>query len=285
MSAESWDILLKAIDVGSLSAAANQTNYTTSGISRIIANLEAEIGFPLLVRNHRGISPTKECAALLPNIRNLSHSMELLQQQIAQINGLETGDLTIGTAYSSSYPILTKRVVKFVQCYPNIKVNILWGFNPELYQAVLERRMDVCIVSKRDKKDFLWYSLQEDCMMALVSSTHPLAREDAFPIEAFATENYINIYPGQETDAAMLLSRYGIYPNTRFTTSDRFAAHSMVSAGLGVALLNETQILTKEKGIRILPLNPPQSVEIGMVCLPIPTLATKRFIEFMQETS
>ena len=100
MSAESWDILLKAIDVGSLSAAANQTNYTTSGISRIIANLEAEIGFPLLVRNHRGISPTKECAALLPNIRNLSHSMELLQQQIAQINGLETGDLTIGTAYS-----------------------------------------------------------------------------------------------------------------------------------------------------------------------------------------
>jgi len=283
MDTEKWGVLLQAIDSGSLSAAAKQMNYTTSGISRIIANLEEEIGFSLLVRNHRGVSPTKECAILLPDIRNLIHAEELVHQQVAQINGLEIGSLTIGTAYSSSYPILTKRVVKFVKHYPNIKVNILWGFSTELRQAIIDRRMDVCIVS-RGNDDFQWFPLQGDCMMALVSSKHSLAKKKAFPIEAFSTEFYIDIYPNQETDSAVLLNRYNIKPNTKFTTSDRYAAHEMVGAGLGVTLLNEALILEKKSNIRVLPLDPPQSVEIGMVCLPNPTLATRRFIDFMQET-
>ena len=181
MNIEKWQLLLKAIDTGSLSAAASQTNYTTSGISRIIATLEEEVGFPLLVRNYRGVTPTKECEALLPDIRNLIHAEELLSQQVAQLNGLEIGSLTIGTAYSSSYPILTKRVVKFVKRYPNIKVSILWGYNSELRQAVLERKIDVCIVSKGED-DLLWFPLQEDRMIALVSSQHPLACAKVFPI-------------------------------------------------------------------------------------------------------
>lgn len=282
MDTEKWIVLLRSVDMGSLSAVAKQMNYTTSGISRIIASLEEEVGFPLLVRNRRGVTPTKECQTLLPDIRNFIHAEELIQQQVRQINGLEIGSLTIGTAYSSSYPILTKRVVKFVQHYPNIKVNILWGFSAELRQAVVERRIDACIVSK-GTENFLWYPLQKERMMALVSSDHALAKHPAFPIESFGTEPYIDIHPNQETDSAILLNRHGIKPNAQFTTSDRYAAHEMVKAGLGVTLLNETQILGQQNGICVLPLRPPQFVEIGMVCLPYPTLATKRFIDFMQE--
>ena len=284
MNIEKWQLLLKAIDTGSLSAAASQTNYTTSGISRIIATLEEEVGFPLLVRNYRGVTPTKECEALLPDIRNLIHAEELLSQQVAQLNGLEIGSLTIGTAYSSSYPILTKRVVKFVKRYPNIKVSILWGYNSELRQAVLERKIDVCIVSKGDD-NLLWFPLQEDRMIALISAQHPLACAKVFPIRLFASEPYIDIYHNSGTDSSILLQRFNIEPNTKFTTSDRYAAHEMVSAGLGVTLINETQLLTAQQNVRALPLDPPQTLEIGMACLTHPTLATRCFILFMQEFS
>lgn len=284
MDTEKWAVLLQSIDTGSLSKVAKQMNYTTSGISRIIASLEKEVGFSLLIRNNRGVIPTRECQIMLPDIRNLVHTERLIQQQVSQINGLDIGSLTIGTAYSSSYPILTNRVVTFVKHYPNIKVNILWGFSAELRQAVMERRIDVCIVSKGNE-NFLWYPLQKERMMALVSSSHTLAKDSTFPIEAFATEPYIDIHPNQETDSAILLNRHRIKPNVQFTTSDRYAAHEMVEAGLGITLLNETQILDKRKGICVLPLNPPQSVEIGMICLPNSTLATKRFIDFMQEAT
>ena len=53
MNVEKWRILVNAVDSGSMAAVAAQTNYTTSGVSRIITTLEEEIGFPLLVRHHR----------------------------------------------------------------------------------------------------------------------------------------------------------------------------------------------------------------------------------------
>lgn len=65
MDTQKWSLLLKVLDSGSISAAAAQSNYTISGISRMIANLEQEVGFPLLVRNNRGVGPTDECELML----------------------------------------------------------------------------------------------------------------------------------------------------------------------------------------------------------------------------
>lgn len=141
MDTQKWSLLLKVLDSGSISAAAAQSNYTISGISRMIANLEQEVGFPLLVRNNRGVGPTDECELLLNDIRTLLHDEEQITQRIANINGLQIGTLTIGTAYSSSYPLLTKQIVRFVQQYPRINIKMLWGYNDELCHAVEERKM------------------------------------------------------------------------------------------------------------------------------------------------
>ena len=48
MDTERWQILLKAIDHGSLRAAAEEMGFTVSGISRSVATLEKELGFALL---------------------------------------------------------------------------------------------------------------------------------------------------------------------------------------------------------------------------------------------
>ena len=119
--------------------------------------------------------------------------------------------------------------------------------------------------------------------MVLVGEGHPRAGEKMFPVEALAAEPYIDICSNQETDADQVLARYGVEPNTKFTTSDRYAAHELVRAGLGVTLVNETQILPEQQGIRAIPLSPPQMVEIGLACLPQATLATRRFIRFWKE--
>lgn len=282
MNTEKWEILLKAIDSGSLSAAAAENNYTTSGVSRIITTLEEEIGFPLLIRRHQGVAPTPECKLLLQEVRNLLHAQANLTQKVAQLNGLAVGNLSIGTAYSSSYPMLTRQVVQFVQQYPDIKVEVLWGCNSELRQAVQERRMDLCLVSY-EEDNLAWFPLLRDRMVVLVSRQHPLAGQTSFPIKRLSREPYIAISPNEETDASRLLHRYGVEPNTKFTTSDRYAAHEMVRAGLGVTLLNETQLLPNREGLCALPLSPFHPLELGMAYLPHPTLATQRFIEFWQQ--
>ena len=71
MDTERWQILLKAIDRGSLRAAAEEMGFTVSGISRSVATLEKELGFALLHRAKSGVQPTAECRQLLPSVREM----------------------------------------------------------------------------------------------------------------------------------------------------------------------------------------------------------------------
>ena len=77
MDTERWQILLKAIDRGSLRAAAEEMGFTVSGISRSVATLEKELGFALLHRAKSGVQPTAECRQLLPSVRELSTQLTI----------------------------------------------------------------------------------------------------------------------------------------------------------------------------------------------------------------
>lgn len=48
MDTEKCRALLAVLEAGSLSAAAEKLDYTPSGLSRMMAALEQELGFPLL---------------------------------------------------------------------------------------------------------------------------------------------------------------------------------------------------------------------------------------------
>ena len=61
MDPEKYKILLKTIQTGSLSDAAEELGYTPSGVSRSISALEEETDLILLNRTHSGVTPTKEC--------------------------------------------------------------------------------------------------------------------------------------------------------------------------------------------------------------------------------
>lgn len=103
MELDRYRALVCAIETGSLSAAAEALQYTPSGVSRMVAALEEETGVPLLLREHSGVRPTKECEKLLPAIRDLLHAGESCAQLSAQLRGLDVGTVTVGTAYSAFY--------------------------------------------------------------------------------------------------------------------------------------------------------------------------------------
>ena len=65
MDTEKCRALLAVLEAGSLSAAAEKLDYTPSGLSRMMAALEQELGFPLLSRSHSGVQPTRACRTLL----------------------------------------------------------------------------------------------------------------------------------------------------------------------------------------------------------------------------
>lgn len=56
MEAKKLEILMTAVDLGSFSKASEVVGYTQSGLTHLVNSLEREIGFPLIIRSHNGIS-------------------------------------------------------------------------------------------------------------------------------------------------------------------------------------------------------------------------------------
>ncbi len=281
MELDRYRALVCAIETGSLSAAAEKLQYTPSGISRMIAALEEENGFSLLCREHSGVRPTKECEKLMPVIRELLHAGTSCEQLSAQIRGMEVGTITVGTAYSAFYAPLSRLISAFYVEHPGIQVQLCGGYSTELLTQLTTHQIDLCIISKREGKH-QWLPLLEDQLTAWLPAAHPMAELEAFPVAAYATEPYIETYPEKDIDNARVFARCGITPNLKFSTMDSLATYSMVEAGLGVSMNNAMNGRLWSGTVRMLPLDPPQTVEIGVAILPEPAPAAKRLFSFLQ---
>lgn len=281
MEIEKYEALLCAIEKGSFSAAAEALGYTPSGISRMMAALELENGFPLLIRRKEGVVPTKECIKLMPQIREIVFEGEKLKQMSAQIRNVETGTLTIGTAYSAYYGWLSEVTSKFHKQYPGVEIKIVSGYSAELVEQMEKHEVDMAIISERSG-NHQWIPLIKDRLLAMVSVNHPVAKLNPVPIELFASESYIDTYPGKDIDNAYVFKRCHVTPNTQFSTMDIYATYSMVEAGLGISMNNEINCRNLIGSIKTIPLNPPQTTVIGLAVAKDKTPAAASFMKFSE---
>ena len=281
MELDRYRALICAIETGSLSAAADKLQYTPSGISRMIVSLEEEHGFHLLLREHRGVRPTAECEQLLPAVRALLRAGENCVQLSAQIRGADVGTVSVGTAYSAFYAPLAKLTSAFHEQYPGIHVQLYSGYSTELLEKLNGHQLDLCIISRREG-GHTWLPILRDEIMAWLPANHPMAPLPAFPVSMFASEPYIETYPNRDIDNARVFARCGVTPNLKFATTDSLATYSMVEAGLGVSMNNAINGRAWSGNVCILPLEPPQIVEIGIAALPDLPPATRTFFSFME---
>ena len=83
------EAFLAAVEQGSFTAAAQLLGYTQPGITRMIRSLEAETGFPLLVRSPRGVMPTENGKAMLPLFREIVRARQSAEELSSEIDELK----------------------------------------------------------------------------------------------------------------------------------------------------------------------------------------------------
>lgn len=73
---------VKTVEYGSFTKAAEMLNYSQSGISRMISDLETDWSVTLLERGKSGVRLTSDGTRLLPYVRRVCEECEKLQIQI-----------------------------------------------------------------------------------------------------------------------------------------------------------------------------------------------------------
>ena len=284
MNIRKYEAFARAVELGSLSKAAEELGYTQSGISHMMQSLEEEVGFPLLVRTPAGIQPNHEGELLLPVIRQLLNTSESLEQYIAKIKGADTGRIRVAAYTSVATYWLPVIIRDFQKDYPNVEIQIIEMGSGAIEQIMRERKADLCIYAGGEGQEFEWIPLCEDQMLALVPPEHPLAHQDCVPLEALLKEKFIMPMPDYDGEVRYILNKLPRWPQILFSACSDYAIINMVTEGLGVSILPELLLKNYGHSAVALPMDPPQERMLGMGVPQLRTASpvTRNFMEYVK---
>ena len=258
--------LLAAVDLGSISKAAETLGYTQSGLTHMMRALEAETGFPLLLRGNRGVRFTAEGERLAPLFRELSHAADRLEQELALTRGVERGIVRIGTYSSISLHWMPRILEAFQTRYPNIEVELLEGNAQEIEDWLSDGRIDIAYTSLRPYFSFDTVKIMDDPMYAVLPRNHPRARDRSFPITAFKREPCLDYVSDTrpEKDLAQAMELAGIGDNAKFSSNFDMTILAMVEHNLGVTIMPRLILEGSGADVAAVPIDPPLSRSLGM---------------------
>lgn len=123
-------------------------------LSRQIADLEAELGQKLLIRNTRTVELTPAGQLLLTEARALLQHADAMVDLIKHADASENirGTLRIGYEQSFGRITLVKAVRSFRQKYPNIALSVQDYTSPHLFRALRENTIDCAFILLPDRK-------------------------------------------------------------------------------------------------------------------------------------
>ena len=284
MNIRKYEAYVRAVELGSLSKAAEELGYTQSGISHMMQSLEEEVGFPLMVRTSSGIQANSEGQQLLPVIRQLLSAGETLEQYIARIKGADTGRIRIAAYPSVATNWLPEIIRDFQKDYPHVEIQITEGGSDTIEEVMANHKAELCLYAGGEGKGFAWMPLRRDHLRALVPPDHPLSRGKSVPLEAFLKEEFIMPMPGYDGEVRFILDKLPHWPHILFSACSDYAIINMVAQGLGVSILPDLQLEHYTHCAVALPMDPPQERMLGLGVPQMKTASpvTQNFIQYVK---
>ncbi len=274
---------VKAVEYGSFTRAAEALNYTQSGISRMINDLESEWGVLLFERGRAGITLTSDGLKLLPQLKRVCNEQAMLMMQVEDLHDMKSGIIRIGTFSSVATHWLPNMIKIFKKDYPNIDFELLLGDYLEIENWIIEGRVDFGFLRLPTKAEIETIFVEQDRLLVVIPEDHPLVNCDKFPINELLNSPFMLLEKGAKAEISEIFEQYQISPQVHFTTWDDYAIMSMVENGLGISILPELilqripyQIIAKELEVPAF-----RNIGIAMREQKSLTLAAKRFLEYL----
>ncbi|MBU5420518.1 LysR family transcriptional regulator [Acetanaerobacterium sp. MSJ-12] len=284
MNIQKYMAFVKTVEYGSFTKAAEMLNYSQSGISRMINDLEKEWKVVLLERGKTGVKLTSDGMKLLPCAKSVCVEYEKLQMEVDELNGLQSGLIRIGTFSSVATHWLPNIIREFQKAYPNIDYELLLGDYTEIESWISDGRVDCGFLRLPTRPEFETVFLEQDRLLAILPENHALAHLEKIPVASLCDEPFMLLEKGAKAEVSEIFERCNLTPNVHFTTWDDYAIMSMVESGLGISILPELILRRVPYRIIAKELDVPTYRKIGIALRSKKTasLAVKRFLEYLQ---
>ncbi len=265
METEKCRALLRSVERGSITAAAEEMGYTVSGISRMISSLEAEVGFPLLLRRRDGVTPTRRCRELLGGLRELVQQAEHCRQTAGELRGVVSGTVVIATISSVGAHRLPSVIARFRQDFPGVDFQLMMGIHEQVEEWLCTGQAEMGFLRLPTRAELDTVPLEWDELLAVLPEGHPLSAQESVTLSQLCEQPFIALdrQGRSDPDLTEAFRAESLTPPIRFTALDDYAVMSLVEHGLGVGVLPGVMLERNPYRLALRPLNPQRYRRLG----------------------
>lgn len=223
--------------------AAAALHITQPPLSRSIRELEARVGATLLARTRRRVELTPEGARFLDEAKRLIAQLERAVHEVGHMASGAGGRLRLGFVSLADYGVLPELLKRYKAARPGVNLALREMLSPDQAAALAAGELEFgLLLPPVDAPGLEHLVMQRERFLAALPARHPLARRRRrVAVRALAGEAFVmaprEIAPGLYDAVAGLTARAGFAPRIAQEAIQMQTVLSLVSSGLGVALV------------------------------------------------
>ena len=219
--------------------AASKCGISQPAMSRLLSDLEAELGVKLLDRTSREVSLTQAGRGFLESARKAVAyaDMAVRAARAGTVDGIDT--LTVGMVIGTAQPPVGKLIARFKAAHPETRVTLCQLDERSIGSALADGEIDVAIAWEVSiPKGLNRRALGMDPMSVLVPSGHELERKGAVSLADLA--GYPIILPDRDRQPIIydtyrrVPANSGFEPDIVIDVSTMADTWAMVAGGAGI---------------------------------------------------
>lgn len=219
--------------------AASKCGISQPAMSRLLSDLESELGVKLLDRTSRDVSLTQSGRGFLESARKAVAYVDMAVRaaRAGAVDGIDS--LTVGMGICTAQPVVGALIARFKQAHPETRVTLCQLDERSIGAALADGEVDVAIAWKVSIPAGLYRQpLGSVPLSVLVRSGHELEAKE--PVTLTDLANYPIILPARDRQP-MIYDTYrrytaeaGFEPTIAIDVSSMADTFAMVAAGVGV---------------------------------------------------
>lgn len=228
----------------SFTAAAEALFVTQPTVSKMIRNLEDELGMALLNRDighrKRRVAPTEAGRRVLARAQEILASQRALEDDLQALGELRYGELTVGIPPLGATQF-TAALSSFHQQWPGVELKLLESGSRELEKALRAEELECAVMLAPVAPDLDSISICDYPLCLVAPADSPWAARQAVPLADLAGTPFLLYGESFKLNEVIhrACARLGFTPEIACRSSQWEFIAAMVEYGMGIALLPE----------------------------------------------
>ncbi|MFT0849716.1 LysR family transcriptional regulator [Achromobacter sp. F4_2707] len=243
-------------ELRSFTAAARATFITQSAVSKLCAELEAEVGQPLFERSTRSVTPCDGAADFYAYAQEILGTVRAAERSMQGLRSLERGRVGVATSPMMMVGLLGEVVADYHLAYPSVQLDLFELNTDETLESVRHGHADLGIVSTEPPQEALaMRKIYRDTMHVVCAENHPLVQRESVTWKDVAACDHImlrNVYSVRRS-LDKVAEKMNLQLRCRVEVGMLVSALRLVGLGLGVTVVPGYVCgLARQLGLRVL---------------------------------